>query len=171
MKRRCIITLVLIIIVPLLTGAVYQHAHIVPWDECSELYRRYADCPGVEAAYIKDYRVNDTLTLCATVLEAQTDSAWSELYCAFSFIGTDPQDVNKKEIAKGNDVLQLLRKDNQCEFLDSTDIAVASKRDKYICVFHTDDLKQNRTLRHTIIDHIFLLVTTEQTLNNHENES
>ncbi len=51
----------------------------VPLAECSEVYRRYADTPGINAAYIKDYRVNDSVTVCVTLLEALDSSSWDSL--------------------------------------------------------------------------------------------
>ena len=42
----------------------------------SEVYKRYSKVEGVRATYIKDFRVNDTLTVGVTLLEATTDSGW-----------------------------------------------------------------------------------------------
>ena len=59
-----------------------------PWRgtkvETSELYNRYADKEGIEASFIKDYRVNDSVFVDVTVLEATTDSAWEELLHDFN---------------------------------------------------------------------------------------
>lgn len=59
-----------------------------PWRgtkvETSELYNRYADKEGIEASYIKDYRVNDSVFVDVTVLEATTDSVWEELLHDFN---------------------------------------------------------------------------------------
>lgn len=52
-----------------------------PSDEVSEYYTRYAGTPGINAAFVKDYRINDTLLLDVTVLEV-TDSAVWDPVCA-----------------------------------------------------------------------------------------
>ena len=41
----------------------------VPLDECSELYLHYAGQPGINASFVKDFRINDSLSVCATLLE------------------------------------------------------------------------------------------------------
>lgn len=59
-----------------------------PWGgtkvETSELYNRYADKEGIEASFIKDYKVNDSVFVDVTVLEATTDSVWEELLHDFN---------------------------------------------------------------------------------------
>ena len=52
---------------------------VVPYWQCSEVYKRYHKIEGVRATYIKDYRLNDTLTIAVTLLEATTDSGWVTL--------------------------------------------------------------------------------------------
>lgn len=52
-----------------------------PSDKVSEYYTRYAGTGGINAAFVKDYRINDTLLLDVTVLEV-TDSAVWEQTCA-----------------------------------------------------------------------------------------
>ena len=52
-----------------------------PSHEVSEYYTRYAGTDGINAAFVKDYRINDTLLLDVTVLEV-TDSAVWEQTCA-----------------------------------------------------------------------------------------
>ncbi len=56
----------------------------VPLEECSEVYRRYCDMEGIRASYVKDYRVNDTLTVGVTLLEAEDSAVWNELVKVFN---------------------------------------------------------------------------------------
>lgn len=58
---------------------VLQWKYLFPSREVSEIYTRYADVEGIEVSYIKDYRVNDSVFVDVTVLEATTDSAWAVL--------------------------------------------------------------------------------------------
>lgn len=60
-------------------------------EECSVLYQRYAESPDICATYIKNYRVNDTLTLNATLLEATTDSGWAILLKDFNISPLPPE--------------------------------------------------------------------------------
>ena len=52
---------------------------VVPYWQSSEVYKRYSEVEGVRATYIKDFRVNDTVTVGVTLLEATTDSGWAVL--------------------------------------------------------------------------------------------
>ena len=51
----------------------------VPYWQSSEVYKKYKDVEGIRASYVKDYPVNDTLTVAVTLLETTTDSGWAML--------------------------------------------------------------------------------------------
>lgn len=55
---------------------VFRWHRIFPTDEVSELYTRYEHVEGLDVSYIKDFKVNDTVCVDVTMLEAKTDSAW-----------------------------------------------------------------------------------------------
>ena len=161
MKRRLLITLFLLIVVPLTVGFVRMHPRALePW-ECSELYQRYADSPDIRATYVKNYRVNDTLTLNATLLEALTDTGWAELTNVFN-ISIMPHD--QAAIDKGYDVLSLINNDRcQKGLLSSSDIAVLSCRNKYACVFNNVDSIYYDKIIDAVLSKIF------KSLNNNSN--
>ena len=65
-------------------------ATVVPWglkslprplrdSECSPLYQRYYNVPGIEASYVKGFQVNDTLAIDATLLHATDSAGWERL--------------------------------------------------------------------------------------------
>lgn len=58
---------------------VVQCPRTVPLRQCSELYQRYAKTPGIDASFIKDFRVNDSVTLDVTLLEARDSAGWATL--------------------------------------------------------------------------------------------
>jgi hypothetical protein len=68
----CVVTVAVVLCIKYVPRAV-------PWEECSEVYKRYSRVEGVRATYVKDFRVNDTLTVGVTLLEATTDSGWAAL--------------------------------------------------------------------------------------------
>ena len=59
--------------------------------KCSEVYRRYSEVEGIRASYLKDYRVNDTVTVGVTLLEAETDSGWVRLQEDFAIEPLPPE--------------------------------------------------------------------------------
>ena len=63
---------------------VFRWHRIFPTDEVSELYTRYEHVEGLEVSYIKDFKVNDTVCVDVTMLEAKTDSAWTTIQTDFN---------------------------------------------------------------------------------------
>ena len=61
--------------------ALWHHTHPrqLPLEECSELYQRYKDHPGIRAAYIRDKQINDTLSLPVTLLQADDSATFAQL--------------------------------------------------------------------------------------------
>ncbi len=51
----------------------------LPPEECSELYRTYKDTPGIDATFIKDFHVNDTVSVDVTLLQATDSAGWETL--------------------------------------------------------------------------------------------
>ena len=75
-KLICVVLFVTVVVAMLAWGYL---ARVVPYWQCSEVYKRYSRVEGVRATYVKDYRINDTLTIGVTLLEATTDSGWAVL--------------------------------------------------------------------------------------------
>ncbi len=76
MKRSWLITILVCLLILGGGGAVLLLPQVVPFNQCSDVYKRYAKMDGVDATFIKDYKVNDTVFVDVTLLVATTDSAW-----------------------------------------------------------------------------------------------
>ena len=79
MRRGWILWILVVALLAAATWAVVHHCRTVPLDQCSNVYRYFADHRDIEASFIKDFRLNDTVQLSVTVLHAVTDSAWFAL--------------------------------------------------------------------------------------------
>ena len=84
MKARTIIALLTL----LLAGgaAAWKFIpHTLSHDECSDVYRHFADIQmeGVRVTYVRDKVVNDTLRLPVTLLQAESDAGWAILDSLF----------------------------------------------------------------------------------------
>ncbi len=131
----------------------------VPLAECSEVYRRYADTPGVNAAYIKDYRVNDSVTVCVTLLEALDSSSWDSLKKDFKIEAVldsmykvhGPIEIN--EIAKNMRLAPKwdynLPKDS---IFTNNDFIVTTFYRHIICIFHLESREQYNAVRNKQFD-------------------
>lgn len=76
MKRSWLITILVCLLILGGGGAVLLLPQVVPFNQCSDVYKRYAKMDGVDATFIKDYKVNDSVFVDVTLLVATTDSAW-----------------------------------------------------------------------------------------------
>lgn len=84
MKARTIIALLAL----LLAGgaAAWKFIpHTLSYDECSDVYRHFADMQleGVCITYVQDKVINDTLRLPVTLLNAETDEGWEAIDSLF----------------------------------------------------------------------------------------
>lgn len=55
----------------------------LPASECSEAYRRYAGREGLDASFLKDYPVNDSVAVDVTLIRATDSASWYNLLCDF----------------------------------------------------------------------------------------
>lgn len=81
-------TLIIIILSLLLVGgaAAWKFLpHTLSHDECSDVYRHFADMrlPGVRVTYVQDKIINDTLRIPVTLLQAETDEGWAAIDSLF----------------------------------------------------------------------------------------
>lgn len=87
MKRSILIAFIAALLV---VGAVAMWRFLpraLSYDECGPVYRHFADMQleGVRIVYVKDKRVNDTLRIPATLLQAETDRGWQLLDSIFGY--------------------------------------------------------------------------------------
>ena len=85
MKRT---TLIIAILALLLVGSATAWKFLprtLNYDECSDVYRHFADMQleGVRVTFIRDKLIGDTLRLPVTVLQAENDEGWAVLDSLF----------------------------------------------------------------------------------------
>ncbi len=99
-KLICVVLFVTVVVAMLAWGYL---ARVVPYWQCSEVYKRYSRVEGVRATYMKDYRINDTLTIGVTLLEATTDSGWVTLQEDFG-LPVIPKEYEERFVGDSNKV-------------------------------------------------------------------
>ena len=156
-------TLVLTVAGVAVVYAVKARPHTVPWDECSEVYRQYAHADGIEATFLRGYRVNDTLSIDVTLLQATDSAAWDSIRKDFN-ISTTYNHITQDAINRGKDVLSLVHTEKANAKTNPLDVTVASKRDRYVCIFHTAKPEQKSLIFDAILDKITNSLKTKQTL-------
>ena len=79
MKRYWTLTLIGLILAIAIPVALKVLPRPLPDSQCSDLYLRYANTPGIQASFVKGFPLNDTLSIDATLLHATDSSAWLQL--------------------------------------------------------------------------------------------
>ena len=83
-KRMWLLTLALSLLAVLAAVAWRCWPRTVPLSQCSEVYRRYHDTPGIQASFIKNKQINDTLRLDMTLFEADDSASFAADSLAFA---------------------------------------------------------------------------------------
>ena len=135
---------------------IYRWHRIFPTHEVSEIYSRYAKEEGIDAAFVKDYRVNDSITVDVTVLEAKGSVGWQELRTDFKLPGIQKETskrmgknisykyVPKKDYTKGTDTTNILN--NDCVAINYTDST--------LCIFHYNDEETRKAISDLLFQHM-----------------
>ncbi len=150
MKRSWLITILVCLLLLGGGGAVLILPQVVPFSQCSDVYKRYAKMDGVDATFIKDYKVNDSVVVSATMLEATTDSAWIILQHDFS-IPIIPKEYEEYFYADTNQLsLKLVPKKNPSLPMDSiilnNDLVAISYPKRLICIFSIENTSQLKAI-------------------------
>lgn len=143
MKKNWPITILVCILIIVGGGAALLLPKVVPYDQCSDVYKKYAGMDIIDATYIKDYEVNDSVHVNVTLLQAKTDSAWTILQTDFNV--TEIPEEYRELFANSNtiDYWYAPKTDYLAptdSILTNNDVITVSRNKQTVCVFHiTDD--------------------------------
>ena len=145
MKRTDYITILVCLLAIGVVLIVARCPRTVPLEECSEVYKRYKDVEGVRATYVKDYRVNDTLTMGVTLLEATDSAGWEYLLERFKASKDMKQKAATRPESRGVWVRMSLKghpeekykKDPSSNSDQTPELVAISFKTRMIGIFHT----------------------------------
>ena len=103
-KRMWLLTLALSLLAVLAAVAWRCWPRTVPLSQCSEVYQRYHDTPGIQASFIKNKQINDTLCLDMTLFEADDSASFAALLRAMG---------NREEFIRDMATLRDMFKDKE----------------------------------------------------------
>lgn len=90
-KRFWTVIAIVAVIEVLAIALVQQWRYIFPSHEVSEIYTRYENTDGIDASFIKDFRVNDSVFIDVTLLEAIDSTGWDILKRDFEVASLPPE--------------------------------------------------------------------------------
>jgi hypothetical protein len=149
MKKRTLLTILMLLAVVAAVGAVFWR-HILPRWQVSDIYRRYEHVDGIAASYIHNYPVNDTLSLNVTLLEATTDSGWAVLVRDFEMDELSP--LLQMLIDRGENLVfsKLIPRSNPSASAEN-DVLAYSYTTRSVSIFHVaNDEEKHAVLYHNI---------------------
>ena len=103
--KQLILPIIIFLAIVLVALVVRLWPRTIPFDQCSDVYKRYAAVDGVEATFIKDYKVNDTVFVDVTLLEATDSVGWATLKKDFEV--PPPPPIAKQLIDNGEDLIYI----------------------------------------------------------------
>lgn len=106
-KRFWTIVALLALVETLVLYCVFQWKYLFPSKEVSDLYTHYEKVEGIGATFIKDFRVNDSVFIDVTLLEAKDSAGWATLKHDFSV--PELNDELQTYIDNGEDLIFSLR--------------------------------------------------------------
>ncbi len=150
------VTLTVCLLIVLGTLTVKLWPRTVPFDQCSVAYQTYANQPSIRAAFIKDYRINDTVFVDVTFIEATTDSAWNVILNDFN-MPVIPEEY--RELVEKNSSIEfnlISKEDPQKidEDIDNNDVLVLSRQKHSVCIFHINNKIQRNAIIRNKLDEI-----------------
>ena len=135
----------------------------VPTEECSAVYRQYAEAPGVRATFVKDKRIDATLHVDVTLLEATDSAGWARLRRAFYVL--PPDAARRRQLEAGQDYL-LTRSafDFNALHADSTvagyELVTVSYLAQSVSIFHTATAEEQRRVMHHNVERLLATAPT-----------
>lgn len=146
MKKSWPITILACLLILGGGGLILGWPRTVPFSQCSDLYKQYVAVEGINATYIKDYKVNDTVFVDVTLLEAKTDSAWTVLQTDFN-VPIIPEEYRELVANYSSVDFWLASKNNHRDRTDTiishNDIIVMSRQMQTICICHIENKRQS----------------------------
>lgn len=142
-KRFWLIVALLAVLEVAAIFLINQWHHIFPSSEVSELYTKYAGREGMDASFIKNYRVNDTICMDVTLLQAHDTCVWDSLCVDFGIVPVSkfPQEF-REQITLENSFFQRIITDTIVTEHDSIYnkcLVIFSHLDMSMCIFSDID--------------------------------
>lgn len=152
MKKTWLFTVFICLLIIAGGVTVLLWPRTVPFDKCSEAYKTYANNPYVEASFIKDFRINDTVFVDVTLLEAVDSNGWNILKHDFCLPNLELVFQQNIEVEEDMIFVRVVNKDNYCESVDESilecDILATSFTKHTLCVFNVSNLCERYAVLH-----------------------
>ena len=100
MKRLWTITILVSLLIIAGGVAIVLWPRTLPPEQCSEVYRHYCNRSDLNVAFVKDYRIGDSITVDVTTIEARDSTSWESLLRGMN-VTEESINENKKLVLEG----------------------------------------------------------------------
>ena len=150
-KRFWLIVAILALIEAVILCLALQWKYIFPSKEVSDLYTRYENVDGIAASFIKDYKVNDTVYVDVTILEANDSASWVSLKNDFEVPNPSPD--FQQFIDNGKDLIsvKIIPKSTAVDTSSNeypNNLLAISHMNRTLTVFHIKNKEELNVVRH-----------------------
>ena len=128
--------------------AVVHWRHTVPLSRCSEVYRQYRDTPGIQAAFIHNKQINDTLRLDMTILVAEDSLAFVELLRDFGKTELAIHTMMTNVVDENSRYMVQYPKEKKELGDDVNDMMVSFPMKHTVAILHLENKEQEQILIH-----------------------
>lgn len=116
------------------------------FDQCGPIYRHYCHAQGMRATYVEGKRINDSLSMDATLLEALTDQAWADLLEDFAIPKLTTDSLSILGIDSIHTTIRYVSKQSPRLGADSVlannNVVLVSHHKHMLCVFEPENEDQ-----------------------------
>ncbi|MBR1765468.1 MAG: hypothetical protein IJ745_00335 [Bacteroidales bacterium] len=150
MNKKHIVPIALIVVILGGTLAIRLWPRTLTAEQCSEVYQKYVGRDDIQATFIKDKRINDSIAVNMTMLSAAGDSGWAVLQHDFN-MPVIPKEYEEYFYADTNQLsLKLVPKKNPSLPMDSiisnNDLVATSYSKRLICIFSIENTSQLKAI-------------------------
>ena len=141
-KKIVFFWLAFVVVLVVALGAVqltHRWHHIFPTEEVSEAFKRYVDDESVAVSFVKGYRVNDTLMVDVTLVEAKDTAAWERICGDFHITSINMLPEELRELFLEGNAFGYTTEEGEKGTERRITVNVYSRKNMTVCVFHELD--------------------------------
>lgn len=155
MKRKHYIALLIVLAGMALGAKCLLWPRQLPPEACSDVYRHYRNTPGIKAAFLKDYPLDDSTTIDVTMLQASDSATWEETLMQIHNLdkksGFLPLKVSFKLIPKHDS-----KSGTENNRIEDNDFLASNFNDLTIAIFHLENEHQYDAIIDYYIKQLYL---------------
>ena len=127
--------------------------HLFPSSDVSDLYRRYENNEYIRATEIHNFRVNDTLAVDVTTLQATDSVGWETLKKDFQIVDFSAETIERMKASHNTVALRMTSKNTlgaPCDTsnLDNNNILAIDYQQHSVGYFYTKNKEENFQILH-----------------------